>query len=130
MTAPDSKTRFSNAATLLNYGFGKCALYTDENKDALPNIPVKRGVQEQAPCRYEGEFCYLDTEGADLSGIRKEIKMSEEIEAPIAKGDPVGAAEYYLNDKKIGSVKILADGEVEKAGFLDYLKKAFQEYLK
>ncbi len=130
MTAPDSKTRFANAATLLNYGFGKCALYTDENKDALPNIPVKRGVQEQAPCRYEGEFCYLDTEGADLSGIRKEIKMSEEIEAPIAKGDPVGAAEYYLNDKKIGSVKILADGEVEKAGFLDYLKKAFQEYLK
>ena len=59
-----------------------------------------------------------------MSGIRKEIKMSEEIEAPIAKGDPVGAAEYYLNDKKIGSVKILADGEVEKAGFLDYLKKS------
>ena len=29
MTAPDSKTRFANAAELLNYGFGKCTLYTD-----------------------------------------------------------------------------------------------------
>ena len=30
MAGPDSKTRFKEAAQLLDYGFGKCRLYTDE----------------------------------------------------------------------------------------------------
>lgn len=130
LTAPDSKTRFKNAAELLNYGFGKCNLYADENQDALPHVPVKGGVEEQAACRYEGEFRYLDTVGADLSGIEKRIHMNEQIQAPVAKGDVAGEAAYYLNNEKIGSVKILADQDIEKAGFFDYLKKAFSKFVK
>ena len=129
MTAPDSKTRFANAAELLNYGFGKCTLYADENKDSLPDIKVKRGVVDTMPCKYEGEFRYLDTAGADLATVKKEIKMNEQIEAPIAKGDVAGEADYYLGEKKIGNVKILADADIEKAGFIDYLKKAIDFYL-
>ena len=129
MTAPNSKTRFANAAALLNYGFGKCVLYTDENKDVLPEIRVKRGVEKTVPCRYEGEFNYLDTDGADLSAIKKEIVMQEEMEAPLLNGDSAGEAQYFLNGKKIGAVKLLVDKDVEKAGFFDYLKEAWYAYL-
>ena len=129
MTAPDSKTRFANAAELLNYGFGKCALYRDENQDALPEIPVNRGVEDTVSCRYEGEFTYLDTDGANLSSVTKEIKLSEELDAPLAKGDAAGEAQYFLDGKQIGSVKILVDRDVAKAGFLDYLKEAWEAYL-
>lgn len=129
MTAPDSKTRFANAAELLNYGFGKCTLYTDENNDALPEIRVKRGVEELVPCRYEDKFNYLDTAGADLSSVKKEIKLPEELEAPLAKGDIAGEAQYFLDGKQIGSVKLLVDGDVAKAGFLDYLKEIWEGFL-
>lgn len=129
MTAPDSKTRFANAAELLNYGFGKCALYTDDNKDVLPEIQVKRGVTEKVPCRYEGKFHYLDTAGADLSAVKKEIKLPAELEAPLARGDAAGEAQYFLDGKQIGTVKILVDGDVAKAGFLDYLKETWEAYL-
>lgn len=129
MTAPNSKTRFANAAALLNYGFGKCVLYTDENKDVLPEIRVKRGVEKTVSCRYEGKFNYLDTDGADLSAIKKEIVMQEEMEAPLLNGDSAGEAQYFLNGKKIGAVKLLVDKDVEKAGFLDYLKEAWYAYL-
>ena len=129
MTAPNSKTRFANAAALLNYGFGKCVLYTDENKDVLPEIRVKRCVEKTVPCRYEGEFNYLDTDGADLSAIKKEIVMQEEMEAPMLNGDSAGEAQYFLNGKKIGAVKLLVDKDVEKAGFFDYLKEAWYAYL-
>lgn len=129
MTAPDSKTRFANAAELLNYGFGKCALYADKNEEMLPDIKIKRGTEETAACRYEGEFRYLDTAGADLSTIKKEIKLPEELEAPLTKGDAVGEARYFLNGKQIGSVKILADGDVAEAGFLDYLKDTWEVFL-
>ena len=35
MTAPDSKTRFNNAAELLNYGYGRCSLYQDLHEQPL-----------------------------------------------------------------------------------------------
>lgn len=129
MTAPDSKTRFANAAELLNYGFGKCTLYTDKNEEILPDINVKRGTEDTAGCRYEGEFRYLDTAGADLSSVKKEIKLPAELEAPLTKGDAVGEAQYFLNGKMIGTVKLLIDGDVAKAGFLDYLKDIWEAYL-
>lgn len=129
LTAPDSKTRFANAAELLNYGFGKCALYTDENKDALPEAAVKGGVKDRVSCRYEGEFRYLDTAGDDLSAVEKEIRLAEELKAPLKKGQTAGEARYSLNGKQIGSVKLLVAEDVEKAGFLDYLKDAWGAYL-
>ena len=50
--------------------------------------------------------------------------MEEELAAPVKKGDVVGKAEYYLGDKLVGSVDIISDGSIEKAGFKEYLKKA------
>lgn len=128
MAAPDSKTRFANAATLLNYGFGICNLYTDENQEELPKVRVARGVTEEAECTYEGPFRYLDTKGTDLGGVRKEILISEELKAPLKKGDAIGKAVYYLNGEEIGSVEIQMGEDVEEAGFLDYLKRAWGEY--
>lgn len=128
MAAPDSKTRFANAASLLNYGFGICSLYTDENKEKLGDVAVKRGVKERAGCRYEGPFRYLDTKGGNLGSIEKKIELSESVQAPLKKGDAIGEAIYYMDGKKIGSVKIILNEDVEEAGFLDYLKKAWESY--
>ena len=50
MAAKDSKARFSDAMTLLNYGFGKCMKYMDEGLEAIApemkkklEAPVKKG---------------------------------------------------------------------------------------
>lgn len=129
MAGPDSKTRFGNAAALLNYGFGVCNLYTDENKDSLPGIAVESGVEEWVDCIYEKAFSWLDTEGADLSSIEKKIVMEEKKKAPVAAGDKVGEARYYLGGKQIGSVDILAAKDVSAAGFWDYLQRCFDTLL-
>ncbi|MFQ7248714.1 MAG: D-alanyl-D-alanine carboxypeptidase family protein, partial [Ruminococcus sp.] len=60
MGAPDPKVRFKDAAALLDYGFGNCALYTDENKDSLKPVSVSRGAKKEAVCRYKGAFHYVD----------------------------------------------------------------------
>ena len=129
MAGPDSKTRFKNASELLNYGFGKCRLYVDENQEKLPDVPISGAVEEQVPCQYEQEFRYLDTEGSDFSGIEKEI-FTEELSAPLKKGDPVGKAVYRLNGKELGSVPIVSSQDVREAGFFDYLKKVWDSYRK
>lgn len=123
MTAPDYKVRFKDAAAMLNLGFGSCKLYVDENKKGLPPISVSKAVEEELPCRYAGEFRYLDTEGANLDKIEKKVKLKENVTAPVKKGAKAGKAEYYLDGKKIGSVDIVFEKGVKKAGYHDYVKK-------
>lgn len=63
MGAPDPKGRFQDAQTLLTYGFNISDMYVDPNTDPLPALQVERGVAEQVPLAYAGEFRYLDTTG-------------------------------------------------------------------
>lgn len=129
MAAPDNNSRFSDAIALLNYGYSVSNMYTDENKDALPMQKVHGGVEDYVNLAYAGEFKYLDTAGNNLNDIEKEISLQDIIEAPVAEGDAVGEAVYKLNGTRIGSVSILAAKDVEKAGYMDYLKKVLERYL-
>lgn len=123
MAAPDYKVRFSEAISLLNYGYANCKLYKSINDDKLNNISVKGGIDNELGCRYSGDFAYLSTTGENVDSIEKKIILSEDLEAPVYEGDIVGRAEYCLGDKVVGSVDILADTTIEKAGFKEYFKK-------
>ena len=129
MTAPDYKVRFSDAAAMLNLGFGSCQLYTDSDPAKLPDIPVKGGVKDQVSCTYKEEFRYLDTAGTSLENIEKKILLPESVQAPVAKGDKAGSAEYYLNGEKIGSADLIFDESCREAGYLDCLKKVWGIFL-
>ena len=124
MAAPDYKVRFSDAATLLNYGFSKCRVYTDANEDALSPIPVQKGVSDQVSVTYESPFEYLSTDGSDLSGVTKTLELPETAEAPIKKGAAAGKAVYTLNGTEIGTVLILYTDNVDAATYRDYFVKA------
>lgn len=123
MGAPDSKIRNRDAASLLNYGFGSCQMYEDDNEEKLSPAPVHRGVEDTVKCRILEPFCYLDMEGRNLENIEKEIQIKEGITAPVKKGDVLGKAVFMLDGEVIGETDIIATENVEKAGFFDYLKK-------
>ena len=124
MGAEDSKARFKDAVTLLNYGFGKCQMYTDENMPSLDPISVTGGIQESISLEYEKKLTYLDTTGANLNAVTSRLQIPDKVNAPVKKGDTVGQRIYYLDEKEIGSVNLLAEETVKKAGFFDYLRKA------
>lgn len=124
MGAEDSKARFKDAVTLLNYGFGKCQMYTDEKMSSLDPISVTGGIQESISLEYEKKFTYLDTTGANLNAVTSRLQIPDKVNAPVKKGDTVGQRIYYLDEKEIGSVNLLAEETVKKAGFFDYLRKA------
>lgn len=129
MAAPDYKIRFQDATALLSYGFGKCQIYQDENKDTLPPLTVTSGITKQIPLRYGDSFRYLDTTGQDLSSIAKEIQLPETVSAPITEGTIAGKAVYKLNETEIGSVNILFAADLAKAQFKDYFQVALQALL-
>ena len=128
MGSPSNKSRFQDAMALLNYGYSVSALYEDPNTEKLPLLPVKGGVQEEASLTFKEPFRYLDITGSDLNSIEKTISLPPELAAPITRGDAVGEAVYKLNGQRIGSVSILADVTVEKAGYKDYLIRVWKLY--
>lgn len=128
MAAPDYKIRFQDAVTLLNYGFGKCNIYHDENQDALPKLAVTGGVKDSVAITYESGFSYLDVTGADLSKITKELKLPATVSAPQKKSSIAGKAVYKLDGKEIGSVNILFKNAVNKASFKDYFKRTLDAF--
>lgn len=126
MAAPDYKIRFADAAALLNYGFGKCRVYVDKNKDKLKAVPVKKGMASSVGLAYKQPFQYLTTDGADLSGIKKELQLPESVCAPVTKNEIAGKAVYSLNDTVIGSVDIVYTDTVDAAHYRDYFLRALR----
>ena len=126
MGSPSNKTRFRDAMALLDYGYSVSALYEDPNTEKLPSLPVKGGVQDETALVYKEPFRYLDIKGSDLGKIEKTISLPESVEAPIKRGDALGEAVYTMDGKRIGSVSILSDLTVDKAGYKDYLIKVWK----
>lgn len=122
MAAPDYKARFADAQALLNYGYSVCRLYQDPSGLPLPAMTVEGGVEPEVSLRYEGSFSYLSTDGSDLAAIERSLQLEETLTAPVKAGDAAGILEYSLNGKRLGSVKVAAAGDVERARYGDYLR--------
>lgn len=129
MAAPDYKVRFQDAQALLNYGFSVSDVYVDENKEALPRLPVDGGVEEDVALQFQGEFRYLDIAGNSLDQVEKKIELPESAPAPVVQGAEAGKARYLLNGTEIGTVPILYAADVAKAVYKDYLIKIFGYFL-
>lgn len=129
MGAQDNDHRVQDAQTLLTYGFNVCNLYIDTNQEDLAPLPVEKGVEEEVDMVIFGEFRYLDTQGSDLSAMVKIMELPESVEAPVVEGSQAGRVRYYLNGVEVGSVPILYGSSVEKADYIDYLKKIWKLFL-
>lgn len=129
MGAPDYKVRFKEAETLLKYGYSVCKLYKDENSDLKKYIKVKGGVSEKVRVMPKEVFSYVSTTEESFENIKKNVVFNKKMVAPLKKGDTVGKIEYYMGDKHMGDVDIVACESVEKASYLNTLKKLFIKYL-
>ncbi len=129
MGAPDPKDRFKDAQTLLTYGFNISTMYVDPNTDPLPSLTVERGVAEQVPLVYAGEFRYLDIQGRDLGRVEKVMELPQAAQAPVEQGRQAGVAKYMLDGVELGVVPILYGESVAQAVYRDYLYRIFREFL-
>lgn len=126
MAAPDVKTRFADAQTLLNYGFSICRKYEDPDwKSVQKTVKVERGEEDQVKVVQKSGFSYLDVSGADVSGVEKEVVPKASLKAPVKKGQKAGTVQYLLNGEKIGEVELAAADDVPAMS----LKHAIEDVL-
>lgn len=111
------KERFTDAATVLDYGFANYSMYIPKAPDgAVTDIQVVGGMQGTVKTAVNETTPILIKKGEE-KGITEKLNLPESIDAPVKKGDKVGSVEYTLGKKKIAESPITADGDVEQMTF-------------
>ncbi len=131
MAAPDHKSRFSEAASLLDYGFANCTLFKDDHKKlAFEPQKITGGVARRIVVQPEKPFTHTFTKNVEPEKIKSEVKYHENIKAPISKGEPVGEIIYTLDGNELGRVNIVSCADIKKANYLDNLSQLVKQFFK
>ena len=128
MKSPTSEKRFESAKSLLNYGFANYTVMDVYPGQALPPVDVLLGEQGQVqPVLASSSRILIDK--ADLNGVTTEIRLCENVEAPVEPGQKLGEMAVLVNGEERQTIPILADQAVERLStpgiFLRFLRTLF-----
>lgn len=125
MKAPTAAKRFSNATSLLDYGFSNFSYKTFAVQgDVVKSISVNKGVQNEVNAVYETSPSLLIKNGEE-SNITYEINLNDSIQAPVDKGQILGTITYSMNGNVLLRTNLVAENSIEKSGFLNITKNIF-----
>ena len=128
MKAPTSALRFSNASTLLDYGFNTYSYKSFGSQgDVVKNINVTKGVSTNVNAVYENSPSFLVKKGEE-SNITYEISLKDSVQAPVEKGQQLGTITYSLNGSNISTVNLVAENSIEKIDLLNMSKFIFNNW--
>lgn len=129
MGADTSKNRFDEAKRMLDYGFANYdSLIIGKKEDVLGSVKVEKGKVSKINAILEEDSFILLSKGEE-SNIDKEIILPESIEAPLEAGEEIGTMIITLNGKEIHRIKLVSKYSIEKASFVDILKRSLKSFI-
>ena len=116
-----SDERFSDAKSLLNYGFSTWSLVTVTPDEVLPPVPVMLGVRGTVQPVLTSKNTLL-VEKTLANGLTKEVALAESVAAPVYAGDTLG--QLTVRDaagNTVAELPILAGEDVGHVTFVQML---------
>ncbi len=123
------KERFTDAASLLDYGFANYCIYTPRFDEDIPEINVKNGMQPKLKA-YANISGSIVTEKGKEKDITCKLDVIEEVTAPVNKGDKVGSLTFYMGKTKLKEYPVLAEHIVDKMDFGSVFSLLFRFFVK
>ncbi len=130
MGAETKDIRNSEACKMLDYGFGICNIYNDENVLDTGYADIENGIRNQIQISSGEDFSAVLINGEAASDITKSLKIYEDLCAPVKKGDIIGYMEYSIGDRSLGAVSVTAAEDMEELTFSYSLKYVFGKAFK
>lgn len=126
--AENSKTRFNESATLLNYGFSnfESEKIVDESA-VLSELPILKGKCETAPVYASESFSAVVKKGT-TSGYETTIDLKASAKAPIKKGDAVGTVTISKNGNIIKKIPIVVNEDIKGLSLVETVQKVLQRW--
>ena len=127
MKSPSAEERSSDTSTLLTYGFNSFKSNVIYRKDkSLGKIKIEKGKLKEVDVYLKEDATEILSVTEKPSDYTFNIKI-DKIIAPVKAGTIVGTTEIIDNEGNIiKEADIIVKIDVEKAGFLDYLKQSFK----
>ncbi|MBQ3969366.1 MAG: D-alanyl-D-alanine carboxypeptidase [Clostridia bacterium] len=127
--AENTADRFTDAAALLNYGFANYSSAEPKLPDEKPeSVQILKGMSGEAALRYSVEGKFLMKKGTEENIVSK-IKIDEEIEAPVSKGQQLGKIIYTCNDEILGEYPIVSTEDIKEINFKDVFVLLFDSFI-
>lgn len=112
--SPTSEKRFASARALLDFGFANYKIHILSEKDKIvADAKVINGVNPTIPA-LTAENKYHLTEKSNKNAVESRIILSENLTAPIEKGDIIGEIEFVIDGKVVDKTKLISGDNVEK----------------
>lgn len=129
LNAPDD---WNDHINMYNYGFSKITAVKDIDKDYTINADVVGGTKNTVTVKPVKPVDYVKSTDSNSEVTRKVI-IDSFLYAPLEKGEVVGTAQYYLDDKLLCEVPLVTTTSVEYKtvdkgffeGIADFFKNLF-----
>lgn len=109
LNAPDD---WNDHINMYNYGFSKVTAVTDVDKDYTINTDVVGGTKNSVNVKPVKAIDYVKPTNSN-SEITRKVIIDSFLYAPIEKGEVVGTAQYYLDNKLLCEVPLVTTTNVE-----------------
>ena len=115
MHAPDAVTRFTDAATLLDYGFENViSVYGVDKKQADKKIFVRHGKKGSVEVEMKDDLNYALFKDEYKQNLTVDYDLPKVIDGGFKAGDVVGKANLKYNGKVVATVPFVAKEDVEE----------------
>lgn len=117
MGSPDSKTRFSDVVSMLDYGFANYGIEKGRKAgEIVGTVEVHKGKEKVVDAAIKEEIRLVMQKGSSVQ-MEGDISLSEHINAPVKQGDTIGQIIYYIEGQEVGKSEIVASTDVDKIDF-------------
>ena len=114
MAGESSNDRFGGAKKLLDYGFANYNYSSiDAGLEGKPKLEVLKGTQKTVEVLPQGNINVLLPKSAS-GKIERDTALSDEVTAPVKKGDVLGTVTVTLNGERLGEIPLVAKEDVER----------------
>ena len=128
MAAPTTAQRFSDAQSLLDYGFSQYALLDIHPEVPLPTVDVLLGKTPQVQALLSRP-CRLLVEKQARGEVSTRLDLCENVQAPVESGQTLGKMLVFVGDELRDSVPITAAVAVERLSAPKIFEKLLQKLL-
>ncbi|BBB90805.1 MAG TPA: D-alanyl-D-alanine carboxypeptidase family protein [Methylomusa anaerophila] len=106
--------RWQDSMHLLKYGFDNFELYEyAETGTVFTALPVESGMNNMVDAVVDG-VAALAVGAADYDHVTVELDLPEKIKAPVYQGQKIGEIIFYIQDKAVKTVDLIAASGVEE----------------
>ena len=129
MGAKESKSRNTNMATLLDYGYNLYGMHVEVKKgEVISKKKLSKAQNEVIEIVPKQDASVLIQKGEEKSALNYEIKL-DKIKLPIKSGDKIGVLKLKDGNKVISKTCLTVKEDVSKANIIELYKRSIKSIL-